>query len=93
MASNRKTSPETLARAADLIAGGMSLRQAAREVGVSHPTLAKWLGPGASRPQHDTTCARLCQHWVAGACGLGFPREDWAVGSCGSYLKRSESTT
>jgi hypothetical protein len=88
MASNQRTSPETLTRAADLIAQGMSVRRAAREVGVSHPTLLKWLRTG-DRSQHDTSCARLCQHWAEGACGLGFPREDWSVASCGSYLRRS----
>ena len=88
MALNRKTPPEVLQRAADLIAQGLPVRQAAREVGVSHPTLLKWLRTG-DRSQHDTSCARLCQHWAEGACGLGFPREDWSVASCGSYLRRS----
>lgn len=92
MASNQKTPPEVLARAAELIAGGMSLSEAARRVGCSRPTLHKWLRPNGddvARRQHDTTCSRLCQHWTAGACGLGFPREDWAISGCGSYLKRS----
>jgi hypothetical protein len=88
MASNQRTPPETLTRAADLIAQGMSVRRAAREVGVSHPTLLKWL-PTGDRSQHDTSCARLCQHWAEGACSLDFPREDWSVASCGSYLRRS----
>lgn len=89
MASNQRTSPETLTRAADLIAQGMSVRRAAREVGISHPTLLKWLPAARDRSQHDTSCARLCQHWAEGACGLGFPREDWSVSNCGSYLRRS----
>jgi DNA invertase Pin-like site-specific DNA recombinase len=88
MASNQKTPPETLARAADLIAQGMSVRRAARQVGISHATLLKWL-PTGTRSQHDTSCARLCAHWKGGACGLGFPREDWSVSSCGSSLRRS----
>ena len=88
MASNRKTSPEVLQRAADLIAQGMPVRQAAREVGISHPTLLKWL-PTGNRSQHDTSCARLCQHWAHGACSLGFPPEDWAVSFCAAYFRRS----
>ena len=89
MASNRKIPPELIARAAELIAQGQSLRQAARAIGCSHPTLLKWLGPsGAAR---DVSCSRSCQHWDAGRCGLGFPEEDWSVRLCGAYVKRSQT--